>query len=123
MTLDPSRLDSELLTFLTERHLATLSTVRRDGSLHVVAVGFTFDPQTGLGMTTRSAVTVIAPTGIVADSYATAVCVLGAEKGVRLIDQTPGAACLILTAQGDEITTSRSSRWEAIEINPESDKP
>ena len=48
MTLDPSRLDSELLTFLTERHLATLSTVRRDGSLHVVAVGFTFDPQTGL---------------------------------------------------------------------------
>lgn len=48
MTLDPSRLDAALLTFLTERHLATLSTVRRDGSLHVVAVGFTFDPQTGL---------------------------------------------------------------------------
>ncbi len=38
----------DLLGFLTERHLATLSTVRRDGSLHVVAVGFTFDPDAGL---------------------------------------------------------------------------
>lgn len=38
----------DLLAFLTERHLATLSTVRRDGSLHVVAVGFTYDPDGGL---------------------------------------------------------------------------
>lgn len=34
-------------TFLTERHLATLATVRADGSPHVVAVGFTWDPETG----------------------------------------------------------------------------
>lgn len=40
--------DPDLLAFLTERHLATLSTVRRDGSLHVVAVGFTYDPDAGL---------------------------------------------------------------------------
>ncbi len=41
-------LGPDLLAFLTERHLATLSTLRRDGSLHVVAVGFTFDPEAGL---------------------------------------------------------------------------
>lgn len=29
--------------FLTERHLATLTTMRCDGSPHVVAVGFTWD--------------------------------------------------------------------------------
>jgi PPOX class probable F420-dependent enzyme len=29
--------------FLVERHLGTLSTVRRDGTLHVCAVGFTWD--------------------------------------------------------------------------------
>lgn len=40
----PTDPDPALLAFLTERHLATLSTVRRDGSLHVVAVGFTYDP-------------------------------------------------------------------------------
>jgi PPOX class probable F420-dependent enzyme len=34
-------LNAEGLTFLTDRHLATLSTIAPDGSLHVVAVGFT----------------------------------------------------------------------------------
>jgi PPOX class probable F420-dependent enzyme len=31
-------------TFLAERHLATMSTQRPDGSLHAVPVGFTSDP-------------------------------------------------------------------------------
>jgi PPOX class probable F420-dependent enzyme len=44
----PVDLGPDLLAFLAERHLATLSTVRRDGSLHVVAVGFTYDPDAGL---------------------------------------------------------------------------
>ena len=35
-----------VLDFLTERHLATLTTLRRDGSPHVVPVGFTYEPQT-----------------------------------------------------------------------------
>ncbi len=34
------------LTFLAERHLATLTTLRPDGSPHVVAIAFTFDPVT-----------------------------------------------------------------------------
>lgn len=29
--------------FIADRHLATLSTMRRDGGIHVVAVGFTLD--------------------------------------------------------------------------------
>jgi PPOX class probable F420-dependent enzyme len=36
----------DALAFLTERHLAMLTTLRADGSPHVVAVGFTFDPVT-----------------------------------------------------------------------------
>jgi F420H(2)-dependent biliverdin reductase len=32
--------------FLAERHLATLTTLRADGSPHVVAVGFTWDADT-----------------------------------------------------------------------------
>jgi len=34
--------------FLAERHLATLTTLRDDGSPHVVAVGFTWDADAGL---------------------------------------------------------------------------
>ena len=37
-----------LLEFWTERHLCTLTTLRADGSPHVVAVGATLDPVTGL---------------------------------------------------------------------------
>ena len=43
MALDPHRLPPEVLGFLRERHLATLTTHRADGSPHVVPVGFSFD--------------------------------------------------------------------------------
>jgi PPOX class probable F420-dependent enzyme len=37
-----------LLEFWTERHLCSLTTLRADGSPHVVAVGATLDPEHGL---------------------------------------------------------------------------
>src|SRR4029453_8815827 len=36
-----------MLAFLAERHLATLTTLRPDGSPHVVPVGVTYEPGTG----------------------------------------------------------------------------
>ncbi|GAA3633463.1 pyridoxamine 5'-phosphate oxidase family protein [Microlunatus ginsengisoli] len=48
MRLDPAALPDEAIAFLAERHLATLTTLRRDGSPHVVPVGFTFDPDSRL---------------------------------------------------------------------------
>ena len=46
MAIDPSDPGPELLAFLTERHLATLTTLRPDGTPHVVPVGFTYDATT-----------------------------------------------------------------------------
>ncbi|MGA1185004.1 MAG: pyridoxamine 5'-phosphate oxidase family protein [Ilumatobacteraceae bacterium] len=43
MALDPAALDDAVLTFLSERHLASLTTLRADGSPHVVPVGFGYD--------------------------------------------------------------------------------
>ena len=43
MALDPTDLPAAALAFMVERHLATLTTLRRDGSPHVVPVGFTWD--------------------------------------------------------------------------------
>ncbi len=43
MSLDPRDLPVAALAFLRERHLATLTTLRADGSPHVVAIGFTWD--------------------------------------------------------------------------------
>jgi hypothetical protein len=39
MAHDPHHLAPEVLAFLAERHLATLTTLRPDGTPHVVAVG------------------------------------------------------------------------------------
>lgn len=44
MSLDPRSLPTSTLEFLAEYHLASLTTLRADGSPHVVPVGFSFDP-------------------------------------------------------------------------------
>lgn len=44
----PIHLTPEQQVFVTERHLATLTTLRADGSPHVVPVGFTWDPDAGV---------------------------------------------------------------------------
>ena len=46
MARTTTRLTNDALAFLSERHLAMLTTLRADNSPHVVAVGFTFDPKT-----------------------------------------------------------------------------
>jgi len=48
VALDPLNLPETALEFLVERHLATMTTLRPDGSPHVVPVGFTFEAATGL---------------------------------------------------------------------------
>ena len=44
MSTAPADLSPAALEFVTARHLATLTTLRPDGSPHVVPVGFTWDP-------------------------------------------------------------------------------
>jgi PPOX class probable F420-dependent enzyme len=41
--IDPADLPAHVTAFLTERHLATVTTLRPDGTPHVVPVGFTWD--------------------------------------------------------------------------------
>lgn len=45
MAIGLDEFGDDVLAFLRERHLATLTTLRRDGSPHVVPVGFGFDPE------------------------------------------------------------------------------
>ena len=48
MAHDPRVLPADVEAFLAERHLATLTTLRPDGTPHVVAVGFTWDAEQAL---------------------------------------------------------------------------
>lgn len=47
MSYRPGDLSDAYLAFWRERHLCTLTTLRQDGTPHVVPVGVTFDPTTG----------------------------------------------------------------------------
>ena len=75
------------------------------------------DPRTGVGLTTRSSVTVIAPNGMAADGLATAVSVLGAEKGLSLIERTCGAACLMVLVEAEKPQLHESSGWKKFEVS------
>ncbi len=48
MAFDARALPAGVRAFLAERHLGTLTTLRPDGTPHVVAVGFTWDDDAGL---------------------------------------------------------------------------
>jgi FAD:protein FMN transferase len=72
------------------------------------------DPRTGLGLTDRCHATVIHPDGMTADALSKAVGVLGPEKGIRLIDETPGAAALIIRSSEGKPETTESRRWKEI---------
>ncbi len=44
--IDPADPSADVLTFLRERHLATLTALRPDGTPHVTPIGFSYDPAT-----------------------------------------------------------------------------
>ena len=71
------------------------------------------DPRTGIGIQNRSTVTVLAPDGMVADALASAVSVLGPERGLALIETTPETCCMVVTDGPDGVKTRVSSRFPA----------
>ncbi|MSO23583.1 MAG: FAD:protein FMN transferase [Acidobacteria bacterium] len=69
------------------------------------------DPRTGKALTGRRSVTVVAANGIDSDALATAVSVMDPQKGLKLIDATPGAAALIVVKTDSAFQTWKSKRW------------
>lgn len=59
------------------------------------------DPKTGFPAEGLQAVTIIAETGVTADALATAVFVLGPDKGMKLVEDTPRAEALLINASGE----------------------
>jgi thiamine biosynthesis lipoprotein len=81
------------------------------------------DPKTGLGLNDRSAVTVVAPDCITADSITKAVLVLGPTAGLALIDATPGAAAIIVRAPNGQAEVHESLRAKDLRFVAPSDSP
>jgi len=75
-------------------------TTAGDAHQHVVLNGKRYshivDPRTGLGITDRVGIAVIARDCLTADSLDTAASVLGPQAAIKLVEQTPGAAAFIV---------------------------
>ncbi|MCK5740051.1 FAD:protein FMN transferase, partial [bacterium] len=61
------------------------------------------DPETGYPATGCVSVTIVSETALLADALATAVFVLGVEKGMFLVDSLPGIEALILFEKNNQL--------------------
>ena len=68
------------------------------------------DPRTGIGLTERLQVSIIAEHATDTDSFATAVSVLGVERGLQLVESQPGMAAFVLQNRDGitKVITSKS---------------
>ena len=73
-------------------------------------------PRTGMGLTTGMTVTIVARKGIDADAMATAVSVLGAEKGLTFVEARPDVAALLLTRRKDGTRVLESHRFTRLAV-------
>jgi thiamine biosynthesis lipoprotein len=80
------------------------------------------DPKTGLGLTTRSSVTLVAKDCTTADAYATAVSVLGPKRGMEVIDRLEGAAAFIVQGSDGKAETHSSRRWNDLNAEAPNDR-
>ncbi|MDG4666581.1 TIGR03618 family F420-dependent PPOX class oxidoreductase [Mycobacterium sp. 236(2023)] len=96
MAKSTTRLTNDALAFLTERHLAMLTTLRSDQSPHVVAVGFTFDPTTHIAR--------------VITSGGTQKAVNADQRGVAVLSQVDGARWLSLEGKSTVRTSIEDVR-------------
>ena len=72
------------------------------------------NPATGQAVEDRASVTVVAADGGTADALETTVYILGPERGLKLVDETPGAAAIYVRLTPDGIKTFESSRFKEV---------
>jgi FAD:protein FMN transferase len=67
------------------------------------------DPRTGLGLVGRMSATVVAPTGIQADSLTKVLAILGPDRGTKILEGVEGVGSRLVRVndKGVEVTTSK----------------
>ena len=120
MSRDSTQLSGDEIGFLSERHLATVTTLRSDGTPHVVAIAFTYDTETGR-------VRIISSDGTqkvknVERSSRAVVCQVDGRRwlaleGVASVDRTPDGVANAVAAYAERYRPPRENpRRIVIEI-------
>ncbi len=101
--------DEPLRLSLSRASVATSGDVFRWFEFDGVRRSHVIDPRRGLGLERRIAATVIAPSGAYADALASALCVLGPERGIALVETLPDVEARIVTVEQGRIVPCESS--------------
>ncbi|GGR83644.1 PPOX class F420-dependent enzyme [Streptomyces aureoverticillatus] len=128
MAIDPGDLPAPYLSFWRERHLCTLTTLRPDGTPHVVPVGVTYDPGAGLARvlankSSRKVAHVLAASGLSGASEAdgpgarVAVCQVDGRRWATLEGRAEVSAEAERVAEGERRYEERYGR--APRVNPD----
>jgi thiamine biosynthesis lipoprotein len=72
------------------------------------------DPRTGLGMTNRVQVTVIAIDAATSDGLDTGLCILGPERALEIVDSQPHVAAIVLTKEDGTNGVWKSRRLDEV---------
>jgi thiamine biosynthesis lipoprotein len=98
--------------YLAQRAIATSGDAFQYVEIAGVRYSHIVDPHTGLGLTQRSSVSILAPNGTDADGLASAVSVLGLESGLKLVAQLPHTEALIVTQQDGQTVKQQTSGFD-----------
>ena len=99
------------LVLLKNRAVATSGDVFQRVEIDGKRYSHIVDPHTGLGLTDHGLVTILATDCFTANSFSTSVSVLGPERGLKLVEETPDISAFVARKPGDRIEFVESSRW------------
>lgn len=112
--VDPRQASRPPTLILKNRAVSTAGDAERFVEIGGHRYSHIVNPKTGMGHEDRAAVTVVALDGPTADALETAAYLLGPERGLELVDRTPGAAALYQRVTPSGVVTFESSRFALI---------
>ena len=110
---NPAKLqDSHIIAklALSDSAVATSGDYERFYKIGARRFSHIFNPATEKNADELISVTIIAANGTEADALATAVTVLGAQKGLQLIEKTPNTEAIIIKSAGKELIKSSGAQ-------------
>jgi thiamine biosynthesis lipoprotein len=113
---DPDRVDHLLLTLsLSEKAVTTSGDYHRFVVIEGEKYSHIVNPATSETVKDVSSATIIADTATEADALATAVSVMGHEKGLALVETLEGVETILIPADGEKIVVSSGAGEYIIE--------
>jgi thiamine biosynthesis lipoprotein len=98
---------------LANRAIATSGDAFQYVTVDGVRYSHIVDPRTGVGLTRRSGVSILARHCTLADAMASAVSVMGPEEGLELVRRTPGVEALIVVQEGNRVRIRQTPGFQA----------